>query len=122
LTPPSQGDSCGGCSTRDHASIYKNVDAVNALVPAFCMPTLANGNSHGLEIEWTATTQIFSVVVDGVGIISYQGDLVNDIFGGNSMVYYRFAARTGGALNIQRFCHGSSSNDNCCPADRGFID
>lgn len=122
--PPSHGDPCGGCSgaNADHVSIYKNADAVNALVPAFCVPTIANGSNHSLEIDWSANTQVFSVKIDGANTISYQGDLVNDIFGGNSMVYYGFAARTGGANNIQRFCHTSSSNDNCCPTDRGFVD
>jgi len=122
--PPNGGDPCGGCPqpNGDHVSLYQNADAQNALVPALCVPSFANGANHNLDISWSYQSNTLIVKIDGLQVISYTGDVVNNIFGGNASVYYGFVARTGGENNIQSFCHTSSANDNCCPTDRAFID
>ena len=36
--------------------------------------------------------------------LTYNGDIVNTVFGGNPMVYWGFTASTGGASNFHQFC------------------
>ncbi|MBL4586290.1 MAG: PKD domain-containing protein, partial [Flavobacteriales bacterium] len=37
--------------------------------------------------------------------VSYTGDIINNIFGGNPNVYWGLTAATGGANNLQQFCN-----------------
>jgi len=120
-----QGDpfpSCPAGPVSDHVSIYANGNATNPLIPAYCVADFDDGEDHDLEINWSADTKEFFAVIDGVYTISYTGDIVNNIFGSNSMVYYGFAARTGGVSSVQTFCHVSSNNTDCCSPDSGFVD
>ena len=57
---------------------------------------------HDVEITWTAATSTLTVSIDGVAIASKSYDAVDDLFGGQSAVYYGFGAGTGGASNDQR--------------------
>ena len=59
-------------------------------------------NWHDFIFDWDANSQIFSVEYEGDQIISYQGDIVNDIFGGNPNVYWGFTASTGSLNNLQQ--------------------
>lgn len=73
--------------------------------------TVADGQSniedcqwHLFRINWNAVTHLLEVSVDNRVRLSITKDLVNDIFGGNPMVYWGFAGSTGGATNVQQFC------------------
>ena len=37
-------------------------------------------------------------------VLSYVGDIINNVFNGNPMVYWGFTASTGGASNFHQFC------------------
>ena len=42
--------------------------------------------------------QIFNVEYEGDQLISYQGDIINDIFGGNPNVFWGFSGSTGALI------------------------
>jgi gliding motility-associated-like protein len=60
---------------------------------------------HLLQISWNPTTQVFQVWFDGSLRLTYTGNIVNNVFGGNPMVYWGFTAATGGNNNLHQFCN-----------------
>jgi gliding motility-associated-like protein len=60
---------------------------------------------HILNIQWNPATQSFTVYFDGVLRLSYTGDIINNVFGGNPNVYWGFTSATGGANNLHQFCN-----------------
>jgi gliding motility-associated-like protein len=96
-----------------HVAIEKNgnVDHTNAATilaaPVQLSPTgagLPDCNSHPARITWNPATKILNVYFDCSLRISYTGDIVNTIFGGNPNVFWGFTAGTGGASNVQAIC------------------
>ena len=45
-----------------------------------------------------------TVYYNNLQVLTYTGDIVNTVFGGNPMVYWGFTASTGGASNFHQFC------------------
>ncbi len=67
---------------------------------------------HSAVFMWDPSTQTFTLDFDGYqNVISYTGNIVNNIFGGNPMVYWGLTAATGGANNIQKFRFNYELND-----------
>lgn len=60
---------------------------------------------HAVSIRWSAATTTLEVFVDCIPRLSYTGNVVNTIFGGDSLVFYGFTAATGGASNEHTFCY-----------------
>lgn len=60
---------------------------------------------HTLNVVWNPTTMTFTAYFDGVLRLTYTGDIVNNLFGGNPNVYWGFTAATGGANNQHQFCN-----------------
>lgn len=67
-------------------------------------PNIEDGIAHDVLIEWDATSQTFQIFFDGNLRLSYVGDIVTDIFGGNPRVNWGFTGSTGGSTNLQQFC------------------
>jgi len=96
----------------DHISINSNGDvyhftANELAAPVQASSTLTNiedGVDHVLRVTWDPVTQVMEVYFDGVLRVTYTGDIINNIFGGNALVYWGFTAATGGASNEHRFC------------------
>ena len=65
---------------------------------------IEDGNDYNVRIKWDAPTQTFNVYVNCQLRLTYTGNIVSTIFGGNSNVYWGFTASTGGASNIHRVC------------------
>ena len=61
-------------------------------------------NWHRLRVNWDAPAHRLEVWFDCQLRLSYTGDLVNDIFGGDPLVFWGFTAATGGARNLQQVC------------------
>ena len=59
---------------------------------------------HTLRIQWKADSQLLKVFVDCELRLTYKGDIIDDIFGGDSKVFWGFTGATGGFFNEQRFC------------------
>ncbi len=61
-------------------------------------------NYHPVQITWDADNMLLEVFFDCTLRLSYTGDIINDIFGGDAMVYWGFTGSTGGKTNVQSIC------------------
>lgn len=98
----------------DHTSIF--VGAPNGSVApegqrtsAACLNAACgdfeDGAYHSFVVSWTAATTTLSVTVDGAERLSLTEDLVTNYFAGDPTgIVFGFAASTGGAYNLQKFC------------------
>jgi hypothetical protein len=89
----------------DHIGFMKNADVFhngpNALAPPVAFPVnIEDGQWHDAVFTWNATTKTLTVQFLG-NTYTYTGDIVNTIFGGNSMVYWGFTAATGSYTPIE---------------------
>ncbi len=69
------------------------------------LTNIENCMDHCFAISWDPDSLILTATLDG-DTISYSGDIVANIFSGNSQVYYGFSAGTGSLSNIHRVCFG----------------
>ena len=51
--------------------------------------------------NWDPVTQIFTVDFDGVQVVNFNYDILQNIFNNNNAVYWGFTATTGGSFNNQ---------------------
>ncbi len=111
----------------DHIAIIRNGDvnhgSPNTLVgPVQMSATSGNvedGAWHQLRVVWDPNFTSVLVYFDGQLRLTQNYDMITNIFGGNSNVYWGFTAGTGGARNEHRFCVGivpqfNSSTANAC--------
>ncbi|MEY3053404.1 MAG: hypothetical protein RLY31_3189 [Bacteroidota bacterium] len=68
-------------------------------------PNIEDCNWHKLRVNWDAADQVLEVWFDCDLRLSYQGDIVQDVFGGDPQVFWGFTASTGGASNLQQVCY-----------------
>ncbi|MBK6839552.1 MAG: PKD domain-containing protein [Bacteroidetes bacterium] len=102
----------------DHIAVIRNgnVDHTspdNLAGPVDALPSSANVEDctyHVLRIVWNATSSTFTIYLDGNLRLTYTGNIVNTIFGGNPLVYWGFVASTGGSVNEHRVCTYSSAD------------
>lgn len=92
----------------DHIAILSNGDpdhaSVNSLSAPVSLGNIEDGVWHSVSVSWTTATTTLSVIVDGSSVISYTGDIVTNIFGGTSNVFWGFTAGTGTFNNLQEVC------------------
>ncbi|OWY25299.1 T9SS C-terminal target domain-containing protein [Sphingobacteriales bacterium UPWRP_1] len=98
--------------TYDHVAIQQNGDLThngpNNLAPP--VPISASSNNvedcvnHNMRITWNAETQTISVYFDCNLRVSYTGNVIANIFGGDPNVYWGFTAGTGAANNVHAVC------------------
>lgn len=97
----------------DHIMISKNgeidqtITANILAAPVQASPTSANIEDcvpHLVTMKWDATTKKFEVFFDCLPRISYTGDIVNTIFGGNPNVTWGYKGSTGLYFNEQSIC------------------
>jgi len=67
-------------------------------------PDIEDCSWHTTRIVWDPILQVLTVYFDGVFRTDYNGDIINNIFGGDPMVYWGFTASTGNRTNLQQFC------------------
>lgn len=65
---------------------------------------IEDGEDHVVRITWSPETHIVEVYFDCEFRLQGETDLINDIFGGQSLVYWGFTAATGGSYNNQSVC------------------
>jgi gliding motility-associated-like protein len=96
----------------DHIAIQRN-GSINHLIGTDLAPPvealLGNPNIedcawHTLRIRWNASLKYLAAFVDGQFRVGVTQDLVNNIFGGDPLVYWGFSGSTGGLNNVQEFC------------------
>ncbi|WP_445455436.1 lectin-like domain-containing protein [Flavobacterium sp. HNIBRBA15423] len=96
----------------DHLAILANGNtehnnANNLAGPIVASETSANiedGTGHEVKILWEVATQTLTVIFDCSQRLTYTGDIVNTIFGGDPNVYFGFTGSTGGFSNQQELC------------------
>lgn len=96
----------------DHISINKDGDVNHSTANRLAGPVgfdAQNSNvedcvSHDFGVTWNATTKTLKVSYECVERLSYTGDIVNTIFGGNPNVYWGFTSSTGGFSNAHEVC------------------
>jgi hypothetical protein len=96
----------------DHVAIQINGNINHNSTGNIAGPVQANaveaniedGEDHVVRIVWNPETQIIQVYFDCVFRLSGTIDMINDIFGGNGLVYWGFTAATGGSYNNQIVC------------------
>lgn len=101
-----------GDPTQDHLAILKNGDVNHNGINNIAGPVVTSAFSNNVEdnvdhiirIEWDPEVQDIEVWVDCELRLITGYDLVNDIFGGDSMVWFGFTAATGGLVNTQVVC------------------
>ncbi len=96
----------------DHIAIELNgiVDHFtleNIGLPVQMSSTNANtedGLDHVVGITWKASTQTISVYFDCILRVQSSYDLINNVFGGQSLVFWGFTGATGVFYNFQSVC------------------
>jgi gliding motility-associated-like protein len=121
----------------DHIAIHKNglidhstMTDVTSPVPASPYTSnIEDCNWHILRIIWDPALKLLKVEFDGVYRTGVTYDLINEVFGGDPMVYWGFTAATGGAKNHQRVCTSldpkfifPEGQNTCFPATVQLID
>lgn len=98
--------------SQDHVAIMSNGSTNHSTADNLAGPEIAlvsgynieDGQWHVMRVSWDPVTQVINFYMDGSLRTSYTGDIINDIFLGDPLVYWGFTGSTGGLTNLQQFC------------------
>lgn len=95
-----------GDPVQDHIAIMQDGSPAHwyNLAGPVKLPNLEDCQPHRIYVSWKPSYQLLSVAVDGVERIRYQGDIIKEVFGGISEVYWGVSAATGRYNNRQEIC------------------
>ena len=97
-----------GDMLNDHISINLNGDVIHTSLNNIAGPhdlgEVENCIAEPLRITWDPVTTLLNVYYNNLLVLNYTGDIVNNVFNGNPMVFWGFTASTGGASNFHQFC------------------
>jgi gliding motility-associated-like protein len=96
----------------DHIAISKNGVLNHSTPNNLAGPVQAHASKtnvedcdfHSLRVNWDAPSHRLEVWFDCQLRLSYTGDIVNQIFGGDPWVFWGFTSATGGARNLHQVC------------------
>lgn len=96
----------------DHLGIHSNGSVDHNLAAPVVLPEMEDGAYHTFRVVWNPTINTLYAYegTGGVPDISYTGNIINTIFGGNPIVYWGWTGATGGLYNEQRVCASSTAN------------
>jgi gliding motility-associated-like protein len=102
----------------DHIGIHKNGNTDHNTANSLAGPVQADpndvdiedGEDHAITINWDPSDNQLSVYFDCEFRLSTTIDLVNDIFNGESEVWWGFTASTGGSYNFHSVCLYENAN------------
>ncbi|UKN03057.1 gliding motility-associated C-terminal domain-containing protein [Paracrocinitomix mangrovi] len=99
----------------DHIGISSNGVLEHDLVGPTVFPgnqNIEDGAYHTFRVQWLSGFQILNVYWDGnaIPLITLNNDLVTNIFGGTSDLYWGFTSSTGGVFNEHRVCVTSTAS------------
>ena len=83
-------------------SAVTNLDGPTQIIMG--TPNAEDGDDHAVRIVWNHISQTLDAFVDCNLRVSYTGDIINDIFGGDPEVYFGFTGGTGSLFNYQVVC------------------
>lgn len=98
---------------QDHIAIMRDGDSNHGSTNNLAGPVIASSTQnniedcawHTIQILWDPGLNTLAVFFDGVFRTSYTGNIINTIFGGNSLVYWGWTGGTGSISADQRFCN-----------------
>ncbi len=95
-----------GDPAEDHISVMANGETHHAvsLIKPIILDNLENCERHPLKIVWDPYDQLLRIYLDGELKVTYNRDLVTDIFQGNSGVYWGITSATGRLSNNHDIC------------------
>lgn len=104
----------------DHIAIMQNGVADHGTANNLAGPVTASSSQnniedcqwHDVQITWDPAINSIAVYFDGVFRTSYTGNIINNIFGGNSNVFWGWTGGTGGISADQRFCNALNADFN----------
>lgn len=107
-----------------NGNVNHNIAGYNVIPPQ----TLSDGDiedslDYGVFISWQAIDTTIIVLFDCDTIINLKYDISQNIFSGDSMVYWGLTSATGGKNNLHTFCHkfvsffDKISDTSMCQAD-----
>jgi hypothetical protein len=117
----------------DHLAIEVNGDVDHASPSTLAGPikmsatalNTEDGLNHTVGIEWEAATQTLSVYFDCEFRLQATYDLVNLVFGGESLVFWGFTGATGNLVNQQMVCVSPSAMQvaevDICPGSNTML-
>jgi len=95
-----------GDPEEDHIAIMANGQTHHALslVGPVLLPNLEDNNKHLLRIIWDPSIDQLQVYLDSEKRVTYNSDIVKEIFNGQSAVYWGVTAATGRLSNDHQVC------------------
>jgi hypothetical protein len=97
----SSGNNNGTLQMLEDGSATNTCAYATTTCPFIFPANIANQAEHVYQVVWNASAKTLSLFWDGTQVMVYNRDLVANVFGGNSQVYYGFTAGTGGSNNLQ---------------------
>lgn len=90
----------------DHISVMANGETYHgySLVKPVTVPNLENCERHPLRILWKPEESLLEIYLDNELRATYAGDLVREVFKGNSGVYWGITSATGRLSNDHDIC------------------
>jgi gliding motility-associated-like protein len=92
----------------DHISINLDGDVIhsssNNIAGPYDLGEIENCIAEPLRITWDPVATLLNVYYNNFLVLNYTGDILNNVFNGNPMVFWGFTASTGGASNFHQFC------------------
>ncbi|MBD00379.1 MAG: hypothetical protein CL841_03360 [Crocinitomicaceae bacterium] len=92
----------------DHISINLDGDVIhtssNNIAGPYDLGEIENCIAEPLRITWDPVANLLNVYYNNFLVLNYTGDIINNVFNGNPMVFWGFTASTGGASNFHQFC------------------
>ncbi len=110
----------------DHISINRNGDlnhsSANNLSGPVGLTNIEDNQWRRFIFDWESSTTTLKIyLVNTVSpVLTYTGDIVTSIFGGDSLVFWGFTGSTGFFHNLQKFCTVTdleSPEITSCPID-----
>ena len=95
-----------GDPAEDHVALLKHgrMSHYYGLTPAKKIKNLEDCKTHKLEVDWTPVFKYLSIKIDGIGVLYYNGDIVEEVFYGEPVVYWGISSATGGYNNKHEVC------------------
>jgi len=101
----------------DHIAITRNGNVNHNSGNTLAGPVQARINSANIEdcnyydlrVSWNAPLRRLQVYFDCVLRLTYTGDIVNQVFGGDPWVFWGFTSATGGFNNVHQVCFDYTS-------------
>jgi outer membrane protein OmpA-like peptidoglycan-associated protein len=90
----------------DHIALMANgyVDHFSSLKGPIRIPNVEDCKLHLLTIQWIEINQTLNITLDGNPVLSYQGDILEEIFGNRNKIYWGVTAATGKFNNRHEIC------------------